>query len=193
MKYGIVIVENRVNRDLVMEHAKKHQFMLMAGTGMDWGIATFNFTDLKTLSDYNRLLTSKEFWQGIPFDKVLITQMDAEILRPGIEDFLEYDYVGAPWKFQQHGGNGGFSLRTKNSILDVIEYNPYKGESVHGYEDVYFSNVLKQFPSYGKLAPREVCEKFSCESIFALGTLGIHAIDKYLKPDQCETIRKQYK
>lgn len=54
-------------------------------------------------------------------------------------------------------------------------------------EDVFFSYYLKD------VAPKEVCEKFACETKFTLGTLGTHAIDEWLTPEQCEQIREQYK
>lgn len=141
-----------------------------------------------TVNDYNQLLTSYDFWNNLAeFNRVLIFQHDSIILRKGIEEFMEYDYVGAPWKFQQHGGNGGLSLRNPKSMLRTILYEPYKGLQIDGNEDVYFSNHL-----IGDLAPREVCSKFSCESIFEMNTFGYHAIDKYLPQYQCNLIKKQY-
>lgn len=188
MRLGVVIVDNKNEFGKIKIHIDKHLALLPEGTGG----RIYQPNGIRSLSDYNKLLTSKEFWEAIPFDKVLITQMDAEMLRSGIEEFLEYDYVGAPWKFQQHGGNGGFSLRTKKAMLDVIKNNPYQGESVHGYEDVYFSNSLL-FSDKWKLAPREVCKKFSCETIFEVETLGCHAIDKYFTNFDANLIRNQYK
>lgn len=187
MKCGVVIVDNRHTIGELQAHIYKHLSLLPNG----WDFKIFRPDHIRSLDDYNKLLTSKEFWESIPFDKVLITQMDAMILRKGIEGFLDYAYVGAPWKFQNHGANGGFSLRTKQAMLDIIEATPYQGSGIHGYEDVYFSNNLRYSDKY-ILAPRTVCERFSCETIFALDTLGYHAIDKYLSADQCKQIRTQY-
>lgn len=139
---------------------------------------------------YNNLLTSAEFWEAMPYDKVLIFQHDSRLLRKGIEEFLEWDYVGAPWTFSAHGGNGGLSLRRKEAMLVIIENEPYKGASVDGNEDVYFCNWMKKLMM--NLAPRNVCGHFSCEAIFKLGTLGFHAIDKYLSKEECEEIMNQY-
>jgi hypothetical protein len=138
---------------------------------------------VNSIEDYNRLLTSLSFWESISTEKVLIIQHDSEILRTGIEEFYSYDYVGAPWVFQEHGGNGGFSLRSVSAMIDTIKKHDWKGEN----EDIFFSNNLE-----GRLAPRGVCSRFSCEEIFKLGTLGAHAIDKHLTRTECEKIRKQY-
>lgn len=187
MKYGIVIIENRFEDSKVREHIDNHKKFLPEG----WGSFYVKDEKIKTLNDYNKLLTSKEFWEAIPFDKVLITQMDAEMLRPGIEEFLEYDYIGAPlYHIDFPCMNGGFSLRDKKAMLDVIRDNPYQGESVHGYEDIYFCNELKKKNS--TLPTKEVAQLFSVETIFGLGSLGIHAIEKWHSKEKCEQILKQY-
>jgi hypothetical protein len=183
MRCGAVIIDNRpINTDWLVEFKK----MLPR----NWEYMAIKNHNIKSLNDYNNMLTSKVLWEAIPFDKVLIFQQDSNLLRTGIEEFLGWDYIGAPWKFQEHGGNGGLSLRTKEFILKVIEKFPYD-VSREGYEDVYFSNHIAEVG--GKLAPRSICEQFSCESIFTLGTLGYHAIDKYLTPRATHEIRNQYK
>lgn len=187
MNFGVVIVENRCSYEELYWFVQKQKEFLPKNTEY----LIFNNENISTLQDYNSLLTSKKFWAQIPFDMVLILQMDAKLLRTGIEEFLMYDYCGAPWTFQQHGGNGGLSLRNVQKMIDVIEEFPYQGASVHGYEDVYFSNHIDKVG--GKLAPREVNAKFSCEAIFSLGTFGYHAIDKYLTKEECNQIKTQYK
>jgi hypothetical protein len=147
-------------------------------------------TSAYSIPQYNALLTSKEFWQSIPYEKILIFQSDSMLLREGIEQFLEYDYCGAPWKWQLHGGNGGLSIRTKSIMLEIIKQWRFD-KATCGNEDVYFSNRIES--AGGRLAPREVCEKFACEAIFKLGTLGYHAIEKWLTAEQCNQIKSQYK
>lgn len=139
---------------------------------------------------YNTLLTTADFWNYIDEENILIFQNDSEILRAGIEEFYNYEYLGAPWKFQTNGGNGGLSFRKKSEMIKAIEkFGPYN-MSLHGNEDVFFSNAVYQTHSHYN---KEACKKLSCESIFQLGTFGCHAIDKYLTPAQCEQIRNQYK
>jgi hypothetical protein len=142
--------------------------------------------NISSISGYNAFMTDYMFWKRLlKYDRVLIFEWDSRILREGIEEFYKLDYVGAPWKFQHKGGNGGLSLRNPRVMLETIERVPY--HEIHGYEDVYFSNNMK-----GKLAPREVCEKFSVETIFKLGTWGCHAIENWLSQRECELILNQY-
>ena len=143
---------------------------------------------IRTLNDYNRFMTDVDFWDKLKdYDRVLIFQQDSMILRGGIEEFLEWDYVGAPWAWQpepKFGGNGGLSLRNPKKCLTLCQEKPYNPS--YGYEDVYFTNNLDN------VAPYEVCRKFSCETIFEMGTLGYHAIEKYMTPDKVAKIKTQY-
>lgn len=139
-----------------------------------------------SISGYNRLLTSKELWESLP-EHVLVFQQDSELFDYIPDWMLEYDYIGAPWSFQLHGGNGGLSLRRTSAMLKVINNVPCSAIN----EDVYFCNALSECIDCN-LAPRSVCEQFSVETIFRLNTIGAHAIDKYLTEKECKQIRTQY-
>jgi hypothetical protein len=174
---AVVIVENR---SCWMEVFKKHNKFLPA-------CKVYANTSVNSIQEYNGKLTSLAFWESIKEENILIIQNDSELLRHGLEEFYQWDYVGAPWTFQEHGGNGGLSFRKKSAMIDCIKNVPYIGNV---NEDIYFSNALKHLGK--KLAPREVCSKFSCEAILKLGTLGAHAIDKWHEPEECKVIRSQY-
>lgn len=182
MKYCAVIVENRFDVSKIVEDHKKF-------LPESWEVKVLQ-PNIKTIADYNKLLTSISFWESLlDYDRVLIFQHDSALLKKGIEKFKKWDYIGAPWKFQEHGGNGGLSLRNPKAMVECIkkqQWNPSLGN-----EDVYFCNLLVKMPEF-KLADRNACRKFSCETIFQLGTLGYHAIEKYLTEDQVEKIKHQY-
>jgi len=145
---------------------------------------------IRNLRDYNTYMTSDKIWAELyDYDRVLVIQHDSRILRDGIDEFMIWDYVGAPWKFQYHGGNGGFSLRNPKKMYEITAHYSYHPSQ--GYEDVWFCNIMQR-GNY-KLAPRSICEKFSCETIFKLGTFGCHAIESYLTPDEVNKIYNQYK
>ena len=63
-------------------------------------------------STYSLFLASKEFWNLLSGEKILIYQEDSCILNYNINDFIEYDYIGATWPEKQNDtlygvGNGG--------------------------------------------------------------------------------------
>ena len=58
------------------------------------------------------LLTSVWFYEQInaTANKILIFQTDSCLLKEGIDKFIDYDYIGAPWAhYNNEVGNGGFS------------------------------------------------------------------------------------
>jgi len=146
--------------------------------------------------DYNRIMTSVEFWDRYKdHERVLIFQHDSMILRCCIDEFMEFDYVGAPWRTDmawarpdRKGGNGGFSLRNPRVMIKTIQAFPWFPN--RGNEDVHYMRNMEKIG--GTIAPYEVCAKFSCESIFKLGTLGYHQIESHLSADEVEEIKYQY-
>jgi len=143
---------------------------------------------LNSIHEYNKRLTSLDFWNQFEEENILIIQHDSGILRSGIEDYYQYDFIGAPIKWLDFPSmNGGFSLRRKSAMINVIKNYHYNGLE---NEDLYFCKGLKQLN--GNLPTFEVAKSFSCETIFNLGSLGFHAIEKYLTNEQINQIKKQY-
>jgi len=145
-----------------------------------------------TPSDYSSLLMKEDFWNHFVGDKILIYQEDSWIFHNRIDPFLDYDYVGAPWPESQDDnsngvGNGGFSLRSKEKMIQVIKNvtvdkltlgNSTKEymKSTNSYvlpEDVYFSKALIDF-KIGCVAQRYIGKSFSQESIQSQNPLGGH-------------------
>lgn len=197
--YASVIVETRSIhlRNVVRRHIDylPKDWELVVFTGIKDDFARAELAGIKTrfikihvhnltISLYNKLLTSKDFWKSLNYEKVLIFQHDSGLLREGIDEFLQYDFIGAPIKHIKYPAlNGGLSLRSPQKMIDVIESLKYN-ETIHGNEDMYFCNHME-------VAPIEAARNFSCETMFELGTLGYHAIEKYLTPTQVDKIKNQ--
>lgn len=151
----------------------------------DWVVLHFQppyaggINEIKTAKDYNRILTQKSFWRACIYDRVLIFQHDSGLLRNGIEEFLEWDYIGAWIKNIPGCMNGGLSIRNPKAMYEVCMKFPYRGMELDGNEDIYFCNRLRQL-GY-KMPDKETCNKFAVETEFALGSVGYHAINKYHK------------
>jgi hypothetical protein len=110
------------------------------------------------------------------------------LLLNNVDDFLKYDYVGAPWKFQEHGGNGGLSIRDVEVMYQICISCPFEQQDIN--EDIYFCDIMFN-KKIGNLAPRNVCEKFSMETIFKEKTTGYHAIEKYHSKEVVDIILAQ--
>lgn len=186
MKLGAVIIENRFNVDAVIENHKKF-------LPEEFGIMHLMPKSIRTEHDYNVMMTSLDFWKNLPYDKVLIFQHDSKLLRTGIEEFYDYDFIGAPlFHFPMPCMNGGLSFRSKDAMVALL--NHYKWNPSRGNEDIFFCQQMA-FSSYRKfsLPSKEIAQKFSVETIFGLGSLGVHAIEKWHPKDKCDLILNQYK
>jgi len=143
-------------------------------------------------SDYSRFLSSLDFWNLLNGEKILIYQDDTCIFKNNIDDFLKWDYIGAPWIEKQNDnksgvGNGGLSLRTKSIMVKIIQtisiddtkYNSSTLKYIENTnsnvlpEDVYFSLNMEKL-GIGLLADRVSAFNFSTESILNTDSFGGH-------------------
>lgn len=130
---------------------------------------------LDNFIDYNDLLLSKEFWNELLFEKVLIFQTDTLMLRKGIETFIEYDYVGAPSSKSFKIMNGGFSLRTVSKMIECLEHtSPNEYEE----EDKFFTRILKCLSC--NLPNFDIAKEFSIEHIYHNLPFAMHKAWRYL-------------
>ncbi len=117
---------------------------------------------------------------------VLIVQPDGWPLRDELDNFLGYDYVGAPsvkagWRERIADGlgltvlNGGFSLRSQRLCKAVAHRwqtlwrHCLKPESVHAIEDIFTTRTLRLCdPTYRlryRIAPSPVARNFSVDCL----------------------------
>ncbi|KAK8092082.1 hypothetical protein PG997_002443 [Apiospora hydei] len=74
----------------------------------------------------SRFLTNRWLYETVlqPAEWLLVFQTDSILCansRQNINDYLEYDWVGAPWNPNgKFGGNGGLSLRRVSSIIEIL-------------------------------------------------------------------------
>jgi hypothetical protein len=201
-KYTAIIVEPRKHRALefvlknfVDNLSNEWQFIIFHGNNNKEyleNIINNNFkdktsrikmVDLKvdnlTIPEYNKLFFTKDFYDNIPTEIFLVFQTDTIIIKENahkINDFIEYDYVGAPFieekwnKNTDKIGNGGLSLRRKSKMLEVLN----KCEITKDVpEDVYFGTLFcdkvnLHKPSYEK------SKEFSVEQVYFDTPFGVH-------------------
>lgn len=107
--------------------------------------------------------------QYVDTPHVLIIQYDGFILNPQAwtDEFLQYDYIGAPW--WKHGklivGNGGFCLRSKKLVQTLATDPDIPEIPKHEPEDVYICRELRGLLEKKGIvfAPVELAKKFSLE------------------------------
>lgn len=116
----------------------------------------------------------KDLPKHIKTSHMLIIQYDGYILNPAAwrDEWLEYDYIGAPWEWypENQVGNGGFSLRSKR-LMDIVAsddgiYPVSDGLNTHKEEDHCICRIYRKYleETYQiKFAPVEVARQFSIE------------------------------
>jgi len=129
--------------------------------------------DNLTIQKYTELLVSKQFHDLIPTEIFLVFQTDTMICKDSgiqLNDFIKYDYVGAPMPhIDGLVGNGGLSLRKKSKMLEIIEKCKYNGQDP---EDYYYANACKEV-KFAKPS-REIASKFSNEGEYSETSFGVH-------------------
>jgi len=171
-----------------------HKFMLELCSSISKNIKVIKLDYDNVLpSTYSTIFSSLKFWNLFKGDKILIHQEDSIIFKDNIKYFIDWDYIGAPWDKKQndnlnHVGNGGFSLRTRQCMIDVInkisimdtKYNSSTLEYMKNSnntvppEDVYFSKNMIDF-NIGKVADWTTAFNFSTESFYNPECFGGHA------------------
>mgnify|MGYP000857549526 CR=1 FL=1 len=144
------------------------------------------------VNKYNNLLLTKDFWNNFVGEKLLLYQEDSILFHNKIQQFMKYDYIGAPWLLNNNDninqvGNGGFSLRSKSKMIKVLNTIDIKKLKLNNStlesmkiadleqcpEDVYFSKSMIDF-QLGNVANRHIANLFSSEQIFYKDSLGGH-------------------
>lgn len=142
-----------------------------------------------TVDDYSYFCL-KNMWAFVKTDFVMIIQYDgmAANRKAWSDEFLKYDYIGAPWPDRFHWigkdekvGNGGFSLRSAK-LLDAL-----RDPNIQAREDIRFKNedatICQGYSKYLtskkdiKFAPVELANQFSHEWCNPTGnTFGFHGV-----------------
>lgn len=130
---------------------------------------------LHNKTDYS-VFMMKELGKHIYTSHVLVVQHDGFLLNPQAwdNDWLQWDYIGAPWEwYKEHQvGNGGFSLRSKR-LHDILARDPsiipqnQAGVTRNKEEDHCICRLYRNYleTKYKiKFAPVEVARKFSIEA-----------------------------
>ena len=158
----------------------------LSGVADRIAIHNLGVENLQSARAYSGIVASRKFTESIPGEIFLIFQTDSMINSTFVhflEKFMKYDYVGAPWPWTHlHVGNGGFSLRRKKTMLDIIDKaGPYTGP----YEDHFFSAGCKEVRPYKPSF--EESKQFSVEQVFHAESFGIHKAWIHM-PDRMEEL-----
>ncbi|RDW58179.1 hypothetical protein BP6252_13590 [Coleophoma cylindrospora] len=135
----------------------------------------YNVTSRESIS---QMFTDIHLYRDIlsPAENLLVFQPDSILCansKETLNDWLDWDWVGAPWSATaQHGGNGGLSLRKVSRILKVLtaEDRPVNDPAL---EDLWLTTELARLED-AKMPNASISKHFSVESIWDDNPLGYH-------------------
>jgi hypothetical protein len=124
------------------------------------------------------IITEPWLWRNMLAKKVLMFGGNSVVCsnsKLSLETFLHWDYLGSPWdSFKGVGGTSGISLRNRDAMLQVINYELSKisdpSEKAKAYlnwkpEDNFFVSRMLEMNEKGitnfKIAPRNVTLEFA--------------------------------
>jgi hypothetical protein len=144
-----------------------------------------------------------DLWRHVETEHCLVVQADGYILNPESwsDDFLNFDYIGAPWFISdsayidpfgnhQQVGNGGFSLRSKKLLttpkridipwdVNASDFYKHMGAGLLSEDGNICVHNRHLFEADGcRFAPVSVAAKFSIENRLeehkAIKSFGFH-------------------
>ncbi|RDW89561.1 hypothetical protein BP6252_01593 [Coleophoma cylindrospora] len=146
----------------------------------------------------NKFMTQKWLWESLaPAEHILIFQSDSMLCANAarsVEDFFDYDLVGAPIrKDLGQGYNGGLSLRKRSTILRVLKEWRWSAQDGDRFEDQWYYNRFHKLQLREKQAGKspqdegainlpnmEIARTFSVETIDYPHPLGVHQVHRWI-------------
>lgn len=157
------------------------------------GYKFINNPNINSVQKYNDFILKELYLYTEKATHVLIIQEDGFILNPDAwrDEWLEYDYIGAPWNLdpahklagfpnvtsENCVGNGGFSLRSTYLINTIKDILSKETDLITFPEDALICRKLRQslIKDYRiRFATQEVASEFSVENSIWCGQFGFH-------------------
>jgi hypothetical protein len=161
------------------------------------------FVKIDPISDkreYDRLML-KELGKHIETDQFMVIQYDGMPTDASKwqDEFLDYDYIGAPWPWgpaERRVGNGGFSLRSRRlsdlCLQDEMVFDPPGFGPNNHMEDTHIALLYRDWLESNGItyAPVELAKQFSAEipggKFPTYGFHGTLCLPFYLSDDHLE-------
>ncbi|CAK7214478.1 hypothetical protein SBRCBS47491_002156 [Sporothrix bragantina] len=147
--------------------------------------------NMTTRQGVNVYLSRPWLWEQMaPAKHVLVFQTDAMICansKRTMEDFLKFDFIGAPMNTRAKLFNGGLSLRNRTIMMEILANpaNNWEAETAAGTwtlggEDIWFSRRIEEMGGNLPTFPESLT--FSCQHDWHISRekqpLGYHKVHK---------------
>lgn len=150
-----------------------------------------------SIEDLSRFMLQGRIAYDLRTSHVLMVQWDSWVVDSSYwtDEFLEYDYIGAPWgTLAKHRvGNGGFSLRSKRLLQWLANRQLPRS---HPEDNVICWELHDEIEAAGmKFAPLSLAHRFSIERVpeynESFGFHGSFNFWRYLSPEELDEMESQ--
>lgn len=149
---------------------------------------------IRSIEDYNRFMLTG-LADHVQTSHALVVQWDGFVSEPSrwSADFLQWDYIGAPWYHRGSAGtvgNGGFSLRSRRLLLALRAINHPDAREP---EDMAICVTLRPRleAEFGiRFAPLDVARRFACEYGPFRAAFGFHGMHNFAHVMNRETLEQ---
>jgi FkbM family methyltransferase len=185
---GFQIYFHQNNKNLIYNIINKYNLKNIELTEINY--------KLQNNIEYSQFLFSKEFYDTINSDNILIYQIDSLLLKKLDNKYFKYDWIGALWNkvtLTQNEemkkifnnllpiGNGGFNIRNIKKCKEIAQKFDFKIPLIENkllMEDNVYSVLLQNFSTAVFPSIQEAAD-FSVETIANNDPTAIHAFYKY--------------
>jgi hypothetical protein len=173
--WGLIIVCSDVNyeycKSLCEPHCNSiHLLPLLQG----------NPEPRQGIEEYNTLLKSADFYKSLPGEHHLFFQVDSYLRKHIPEEWNQYDYIAAPYEWDETSMGGGLSYRKKESMIRICKE---ASSTIHD-EDAFIMNGIHTLGM--KIPPFELGITYVAESCIYEDPIGVHQWWTFFFPNQIE-------
>jgi hypothetical protein len=136
------------------------------------------------INQYNNFFFDLKFWDLFVGKTLLIYQEDSIVFKNNVIDFINYDFIGAPYYMGTtrdfmvpYHSNGGFSIRKKETLVKLLKMDISR---------VFFFNVQWVHPN-GEILDNPPEDTFFTGAMLRLECMGQIKDTKY--PNKVDAIR----
>jgi hypothetical protein len=155
----LICVDTTAKPKLARRAMEKTQEQMSFGSAKFLGQETI--PTIASLDEYSAFCI-RELHKHFDTSHCLIVQSDGYVLNGSAwdDEFLKYDYIGAPWLPANIVGNGGFSLRSHRLCRALSEFT----DNPHPEDSFICVRHRREIEEQGfKFAPLELARKFAFE------------------------------
>ena len=131
-------------------------------------------------TEYNSLQQDVAFYRSLPGDTWIFFEVDCYFRKPIPASWNQYDYIAAPYEWDETSFGGGLSLRKKQAMIAICESDVPKDQAA----DHYLCQGVKKLGL--KVPEFEEAVTYITESCIYEDPVGVHQWWTFFFPNQIQ-------